>query len=246
MLFLLGACGKERRKYTALSQLENATFAVPTGTAGDTLVLKRFPNARNIYFNTVLDCCLAVKTGKADAAAYDIPVMKNIVAKIPGLTVLPELLTVDKYGFAVRLDRQDLKTAIDDTVRDLKQSGLYAEMNDRWFPEQGNPGTMPPLALSGGNGVLRFGTSAVVEPFTFVAGGQQVVGFDIELASRVALRLGMRLEIVNMEFGSMIPALIAGKVDMIGACITITEERARSVLFSEPYYDGGIAAVVLK
>jgi polar amino acid transport system substrate-binding protein len=37
---------------------------------------------------------------------------------------------------------------------------------------------------------------------------------------------------------------MAGKVDMIGACITITEERSKKVLFSEPYYVGGIAALV--
>jgi polar amino acid transport system substrate-binding protein len=47
-----------------------------------------------------------------------------------------------------------------------------------------------------------------------------------------------------MDFGAMIPALMAGKVDMLGACITITDERAKSVLFSEPYYKGGIAALV--
>lgn len=56
----------------------------------------------------------------------------------------------------------------------------------------------------------------------------------------------MNLEIVNMDFGAMIPALVSGKVDMIGSCITITEERAKSVLFSEPYYQGGIAVVVKK
>jgi polar amino acid transport system substrate-binding protein len=54
----------------------------------------------------------------------------------------------------------------------------------------------------------------------------------------------MKLEVVNMEFGAMIPALLSGKVDMIAACITITEERAKKVLFSEPYYVGGIAALV--
>ena len=36
----------------------------------------------------------------------------------------------------------------------------------------------------------------------------------------------------------------AGKVDVIAACITITEERRKNVLFSEPYYAGGIAALV--
>ena len=40
------------------------------------------------------------------------------------------------------------------------------------------------------------------------------------------------------------PLWDAGEVDMIGACITITPERAKQVLFSEPYYTGGIAALV--
>ena len=75
-------------------------------------------------------------------------------------------------------------------------------------------------------------------------GTQAVVGLDVELATRVAARLNKRLEIVQLDFGALIPALIAGKVDLIGACITITEERKKSVLFSESYYKGGISALV--
>jgi polar amino acid transport system substrate-binding protein len=104
---------------------------------------------------------------------------------------------------------------------------------------------MPDIS-SGSNGVLRFGTAAITEPFSFVDGSQQIVGLDIEIAKLVAKRLNKKLEIVNMDFGAMIPALMANKVDMIGACITITDERAKKVLFSQPYYVGGIAALVKK
>ena len=105
---------------------------------------------------------------------------------------------------------------------------------------------MPEIVLDGANGTLVLGTAAVTEPFSFVDGSQQVVGLDIEIAQRVAKKLGMKLEVVNMDFGGMIPALVSGKVDMIAACITITEERGQKVLFSEPYYQGGIAALVKK
>ncbi len=117
-------------------------------------------------------------------------------------------------------------------------------MRARWFPEKGNPAAMPEVPPGGETDVLRLGTAAVTEPFSFVDGSQQVVGFDIELARHVARQQGKTLEVVNMEFGSLIPALLSGKVDMIAACITITDERARKVLFSEPYYTGGIAALV--
>ena len=57
------------------------TFAVLTGTAGDQIVLKRLPDAKFEYYNSIIECSLAVAEGKADAAAYDKPILKNIAAK---------------------------------------------------------------------------------------------------------------------------------------------------------------------
>lgn len=245
LLFSVVICGcSSKDKITALNQLNGKQFAVPTGTVADQLVLSKFSQAQFQYYNTVLDCCMAVKSGKADAAAYDEPILKNIAAKNPGLVVLPEMITVDNYGFAVALDNKELKTAIDDVIKELKTNGTYDQMMTRWFPQSGNPDRMPVIQTDGNQGVLKLGTAAVTEPFSFVDGSQKVVGFDIELAGYVAKKLGMKLEVVNMDFGAMIPALTTGKVDMIGACITITDERAKKVLFSEPYYHGGIAALV--
>lgn len=241
--FMLSGCSK-REKITQLKQLDGKEFAVPTGTAADKLVLSRFPNAKFKYFNSVLDSALAVQAGKADAAAYDEPILKNIAAKNKGITVLPEMVTKDNYGFAVQPDKQELKKAIDLTVTELRKNGTYDTMMQRWLPKTGNPAAMPDIKLTGAKGVLKFGTSAVTEPFSFMDGTRKVVGFDIELARHIAQKLDMQLEVVNMDFGAMIPALMAGKVDMIGACITITEERAKKVLFSEPYYTGGIAVLV--
>ncbi len=242
----IGGCtSKEREKITDLQQLNDKEFGVPTGSVADKLVLSKFADAKFQYFNSVLDSAIAVKQGKIDAAAYDEPILKNIAAKNPGLIVLPEMITKDDYGFAVRLEDSTLKTAIDSVVQELKANGDYDLMVKRWLPETGAPKAMPTIQ-TGNDGVLRFGTSAITEPFSFVDESQKVVGIDIEIASLVAKKLNKKLEIVNMEFGSMIPALAAGKVDMIGACITITADRSRKVLFSAPYYTGGIAAIVKK
>lgn len=239
-------CAEKAEEISQMSQLAGKTFAVPTGTTADTLVLSRFPDAKFQYFNSALDAALAVKAGKADAVAYDEPILKNIAAKNPGLAVLPEMITYDQYGFGVQIENQALKAAIDATIAEARQNGDYAAMQQRWLPESGAPAPMPDIPLAGGNGVLRLGTAAVTEPFSFVDGSQQVVGFDIELARRVAQKEGKTLEVVNMDFGALIPALIAGKIDMIAACITITDERAKKILFSTSYYTGGIAALIRK
>ena len=242
VLFVL-SCQK-REKITSLGQLEDKTFGVVTGTVADQLVLSRFPKAKLTYYNSALDAALAVKAGKADAAGYDEPILRNIAARNPGLLVLPERITTDQYGFAVQQGRQDLKRNIDLVVDELKKAGTYEAMIQRWLPKFGSPAPMPEVGSKGSQGVLRLGTSAVNEPFAFVDASHQVVGFDVELARYIAQKLDKTLEVVNMEFGALIPSLIAGKVDMIAACITITQERAKKVLFSEPYYTGGISALV--
>ncbi len=235
-----------KSKITQLSQLEKKTFAVPVGTVADELVLSRFPHAVFLYYGNITDACLAVISGEADAAAYDEPILRNIAAKHTELTVLNEMITVDDYGFAVRLGEDDLKKAVDDTIAEIKEDGTYDKMLARWLPKEGLPAAMPAISPSTSSDVLRFGTAPITEPFSFLNDKQEIVGFDIELAEYIAKKLDKKLEVVNMEFGELIPSLIAGKVDMVGACITITEERSQMALFSKPYYTGGIAAIVNK
>jgi len=244
-IILISGCSNQGPTITSLKDLEGGkTFAVPTGTAADQFVLRKFPDAKIKYFNSVLDCALAVKKGKADAATYDKPILKNIAGKNDGLTVLNELLEDDNYGFAVQFENHELKTTVDEVLAELKSNGTYEDMMARWFPEKGSPAPMPEIKTEGANGIFRFGTAAVTEPMSFVDANHKVVGFDVEFASHVAKKLGKQIEIVDMEFGAMLPALIAGKVDMIGAGLSITEERAKKVLFSESYYPSGIAAIV--
>jgi polar amino acid transport system substrate-binding protein len=242
---MIGGCGPGKEPASGSMQISDSTiFAVPTGTAADRFVLAKYPGAKLKYFNTVLDCALAVKTGKADAGVYDKPILLNIAAKNEGLTVLPELIADDKYGFAVRKEDTALKTTIDEVLHELKADGTYQKMMDRWFPQKGAPAPMPDIETAADNGVFRFGTAAVTEPMSFYDKDRHIVGFDIEFATYVARKLHKKIEISDMEFGAMLPALIAGKVDMIGAGLSITEERAKQVLFSESYYPSGIAVIV--
>jgi len=241
---LLTSCTRNpASEITTLDDLQSSRFAVVTGTIADKLVLQRFPDATFAYYNSPLDACIAVQKGIEKVAAYDEPILRNIMAQTPGLKMLPDLVTIDQYGIAVHPDNLRLKLSADSLLKALKSDGRYDDMLSRWFPAKGKPAAMPDLRFTGTNGILRYGTNAVTEPFDYFNDQQEIVGFDIELVGLLAQSLDMKLEIVNMEFGSLIASLLSGKTDIIGACMTITEERARSVLFTDPYYQGGIAAV---
>lgn len=98
-------------------------------------------------------------------------------------------------------------------------------------------------------GKLVVGTSADYPPFEFhqmTNGKDEIVGFDIDLAKAIADELGVELEIKDIDFKSIIPAMLANTVDIGIAGFTITEERKKSVNFSEPYMEGGQQIVTYK
>lgn len=97
-------------------------------------------------------------------------------------------------------------------------------------------------------GVLVLGTSADYPPFEFhieVEGKDTIVGFDIDIANKIAENIGVELEIVDMKFEGLLPALTAGKIDLIVSGMTPTDERKQSVDFSLTYYDARQTMLVL-
>ncbi|QTA38270.1 basic amino acid ABC transporter substrate-binding protein [Thermosipho ferrireducens] len=93
-------------------------------------------------------------------------------------------------------------------------------------------------------GKLLVGTEPTFPPFEYVDENNNIVGFDIDIAQRIADKLGVKLEIVNLPFDSLIPALMQNKIDLIIAGMTITEKRAKVVDFSVPYFNANQSIVV--
>ena len=85
--------------------------------------------------------------------------------------------------------------------------------------------------------VLTMGTNAAFPPYEFYD-GDTIVGIDAEIAAAIAEKLGLELQIVDMDFGSIITAVQTGKIDMGMAGMTVTEERLQNVNFSTTYATG--------
>lgn len=81
-------------------------------------------------------------------------------------------------------------------------------------------------------------------PFAFVAADGAVVGRDVEMMERVAQEAGLALEWRKLPFDALLDAVVEGDVDAACATLGITEERARVVAFSTPYYETRIACLV--
>ncbi|SFA97104.1 MULTISPECIES: transporter substrate-binding domain-containing protein [unclassified Bacillus (in: firmicutes)] len=86
--------------------------------------------------------------------------------------------------------------------------------------------------------VLVMGTSADYPPFEYVdtAKGEEIIGFDIDLAKAIAKKAGYEIQVKDIDFNGLIPAIEAGQVDFVLAGMTPTEERKKNVDFSDIYY----------
>ncbi len=97
--------------------------------------------------------------------------------------------------------------------------------------------TTAPSSLTAKDGVLLMATNAAFPPYEYVE-GSDYMGIDVEIAGAIAEKLGMTLEIADVEFGSIIAGVQTGKYDMGMAGMTVTDERKQSVDFSETYATG--------
>lgn len=97
------------------------------------------------------------------------------------------------------------------------------------------------------DGKLIVGTSPDYPPFEFIVsedGKSKIVGADIDLAQKMADKIGVKLEIKSMEFDSLLPALQSGVVDLVITGMTPDETRKKSVDFSDIYFQGKNGVVV--
>ncbi|MBO5734108.1 MAG: basic amino acid ABC transporter substrate-binding protein [Clostridia bacterium] len=91
--------------------------------------------------------------------------------------------------------------------------------------------------------VIKMGTNAAFPPYEFKE-GEKFVGIDVEIAEAIAAKLGMKLEIVDMEFDSIITSVNQGEVDFGMAGMTVTEERLEEVDFTSSYATGVQVVIV--
>jgi arginine/lysine/histidine transporter system substrate-binding protein len=83
-------------------------------------------------------------------------------------------------------------------------------------------------------------TSADYPPFEFymtTEGEKEPVGFDIDFANYIAEELGYELQVNDMDFNGIIPALQGNRADFAIAGMTVTEERKQNIDFSDPYFE---------
>lgn len=98
-----------------------------------------------------------------------------------------------------------------------------------------------------GKKIIHVGTNSTFVPFEFVdEKTKALTGFDIDLVNALAKHMNVEVEFKNVAFDALIPSLGNKDIDLAASGMNITEERAKKVLFSEPYFASSMAVVTKK
>ncbi len=91
---------------------------------------------------------------------------------------------------------------------------------------------------------IKIATDATFAPFEYTDENGDLIGFDIDLMNAVAEKAGFEFEWVNVPYDSVLAGLSECQYDAAIAGISISDERKKTMLFSQPYMDAGLIVVV--
>ncbi|MGX6444390.1 transporter substrate-binding domain-containing protein [Neobacillus sp. K501] len=94
--------------------------------------------------------------------------------------------------------------------------------------------------------VLKVGFEGTYPPFNYLNDNEKYDGFDVDISNEIAKRLGVKAEFVATKWDSLLGGLKSDKFDIIIGQMTVTEERKKSVDFTDPYVVTGSVLVTRK
>lgn len=244
---MLASCGSKAPENTvhSIDDLNGKTIGVQLGTTGDTLA-GDMEGATVERYNKYADAVQALKQGKVDAVIIDSDTAKVFVDKNDDVELLSEGYADEEYAIAMQLDNKDLQTEINNALGELESDGTLGKIKEYYDGENaGKDKFTPDPAADKSKGKLVMATNAEFPPYEYME-GQDIVGFDVDMMTAVCEKLGYELQIENMQFDSIIPAIQSGKADVGVAGMSVTPDREKNVLFSDPYTVTHLVVMVRK
>ncbi len=241
MALSMVACGSAKaKKITTLDDLEGAKIGVQLGTTGDLYSSDQYGDENVKRYNKGAEAVQALKQGKIDAVIIDNEPAKAFVAANEGLKILETAYTEEQYAHAFAKGSK-LTAEFNQAIKELKEDGTFDAIVAYYIEGKGEAYKSPEGIEY--KGKLVMATNAEFPPYEYYE-NETIIGIDVDLARAIGDKLGYEIEISDMAFDSIIPAVKSGKADFAAAGLTITEDRLKEVDFADSYYTGVQVVIV--
>ena len=233
--------------WTSVADLEGAKIAVQEGTTGND-VADAIPDAEVSAFKAAAQCGMELINGRVDCVIIDTNPAKALVDANPDkLMMLDFPASEESETYAIATQKNDEGAALAEefnaAMATLNENGTFDAIVDKNISKN-EDAQLPELPAYESKGTLVMGTNCEFEPFEYLDDAGNPVGFDIDYATYLCATMGYDLQIENMDFDALIPALQSGRIDFIAAGLTRDEEREKNANFTDGYYEAVQSIVV--
>ena len=235
-------------KLTGVDQLKDQKLAAQRGTVGQFLAEDLLGDRQKELLTTYekyVDAIAALRQGKVRAVIMDEAPAQRFLKSVENLAVMHEPLSEESYAIGFRKGNAELREQVDAALAEMKADGTLAAIVEKYNGDFSVKPEDIDLNKGASGGKLIMGTEAGFAPYELKV-GSGYIGIDVEMAAGIAKRLNRELVIENMNFDALPMAVASGKVDMICAGITVTEDRRKNMDFSDNYVEGARQVAVVR
>lgn len=218
----------------SLEDLSGKSIGVQLKTTGD-IYASEIEDAKVQRFNSGEDAIVALQEGVIDAVMLDEGPATFFVQKYEGLRILEEPYAEEEYGLVIKKGNQELLDKVNEALKTIQENGTLDQISKNWIYDGSSKSIFENQDKKEyANGKLVVATNAEFPPYESVV-GEEIVGFDIDLMRAICNELDMELEVKNIAFDSIISSVDRGIADVGATGMSITEERAKQIDFSNSY-----------
>lgn len=238
LVMLLAGCGKKvgPSEVYSIDDLEGKKIGVQISTTGDIYVSDYEGDEAGTVverYNKGNDAVSSLKNGNIDCVVIDEEPAKAFTKRNSDLSILEEEFAIEEYAICVSKENPELTQAINEALAELKEEGTLDQIIDNYISGEDYE-YVSPEGLTYENGTLVMATNATFPPYEYYE-DNQIVGIDADMMKAVADKLNYDLKIEDMEFDSIITAVVGGKADVGVAGMTVTEDRLKNIDFTDSY-----------
>ena len=185
--------------------------------------------------NSEADGIQALRQGMADVHVTDEVAFTPQMRRDLGIKLAFRSEESFEVAFALKKGNDQLREQMDRFIEECKANGSLDAILAHWLEDAPAP-PMPERQAASDAAPLRCITGINMAPVCYVGEGGAWMGMDADILQRFAVWSGRPFEMKFQDLGSAMIALSTGQCDFVNACLYITDERKKSVDFTEPYY----------
>ncbi len=248
-LIIATGCGKEIKEINSVNDLlgPDITIAYPLGAGAMFEAEKVFKNAKLVSLGDDENSILSLRKGMVDAYCQSREYLEYycMTCNITDCKILKESFGESAniaFGISRKSNINNLKEKANEFVALCHKNGVVEKLLKKWTSDKN--ASLEKVELPSDSPVtLKVATFGKLQPFSFFK-GNELVGFDIDIANLFAKHIGAKIEFHCLDFTAMIMAAGTGKVDIVSSDLNITEERAKEIDFSDILFSSENALIV--